>query len=257
MNKQQLWLTYLNFIETWRLIVAGTDQGEIYEFDGLLVTDSGLSFANFNVAFVQRPLREAEDTIERLRAHFASRELPALVCFPPGVDERTESLLSRRGYQPAKPLSGMALAPIAPPAQGASGLEVRLVQDDGELARFHETAEAGFGIPLKLLQQLLSARLRDQPNVSLFLGYAGGQPVCTACLVASVPVAGVYWVATRPDFRRRGFGTAISWHAIQTGQALGCEIATLQASAMGRPVYERMGFRKTADFHRYRINPGP
>lgn len=253
MDEHILWLTNVNYFETWRLIVEGSDLSEIHEFDGLLMTDCGLPFAFFNVAFVQRQLSKPEDSIGRALSHYAGRNLPALICFPPGVDEISETLVTSRGYPLANPHPGMTLYPIPPPSKELANLEVRTIHNDKELALFQATAEAGFGMPLSLPQRLLSSRFRDHPNVSMFLGYVEEKPVCTSCLVVSGTIAGVYWVSTLPDFRRRGFGMAMSWHAVQAGQALGCEIATLQASAMGRPVYERMGFNVTTDFRRYLV----
>lgn len=256
MDAYKLWLTNINYYETWRLMVEGSDLSEILEFDGLMLTDCGIPFAFFNVAFVQRPLKKPEESLERALSHFASRNLPALICFPPGVDEITETLVSGQGYQLANPHPGMSLYPIPRPSDKPIDLEIRTVQNDEELALFQITAEAGFGMPFSLPQHLLSPRFRDHPNVSMFLGYVENKPVCTSILVVSGPIAGVYWVSTLPDYRRRGFGTAMSWHAVTTGHALGCEIATLQASIMGRPVYEKMGFKVTTDFQRYQVFAG-
>jgi len=254
MDENIIRLTNVNYYETWRLIVEGSDISEIHEYDGLLITDCGLPFAFFNVAFVQRPLSKPDESIERVISHFTKRNIPALICFPPGVDEATERLVKGRGYQIAKPHPGMTLHPIPGPAKQPAELEVRTVQSENELHLFQATAEAGFGMPLSLPQRFLSSRFRDHPNVTMFLGYIDEKPVCTSCLVVSGPIAGVYWVSTLPKFRRRGYGMAMSWHAIKTGKTLGCETATLQASAMGRPVYEKMGFGITTDFRRYQVN---
>lgn len=255
MDKHQLWLTNINYYETWRLMVEGSDSSEIHEFDGLLITDCGIPFAFFNVAFVQRPLKRAEESIDRALMHFAERNLPALICFPPGVDDDAEAIMVSRAYEFAKPHPGMSLYPIPQPYDAPDNLEIMAVKDDRELERFQSTAEAGFGMPFSLPQRLLSTRFRDHPNVWMFLGYVDEKPVCTSILAASGPIAGVYWVSTLPDYRHRGYGTAMSWHAVKMGQELGCKIATLQASAMGRPVYEQMGFRVTMDFRRYQVNP--
>ncbi len=54
-------------------------------------------------------------------------------------------------------------------------------------------------------------------------------------------------VATIEAARGRGYGTAMTWAAIADA-APGVEIAVLQASALGRPVYERMGFRMVVEY---------
>jgi predicted acetyltransferase len=55
-------------------------------------------------------------------------------------------------------------------------------------------------------------------------------------------VAGIAWVGTIPECRNRGFGEAVTWAAVREGLRRGACFANLQASPMGRPIYERMGF---------------
>ena len=63
-------------------------------------------------------------------------------------------------------------------------------------------------------------------------------------------VLGVFNVATVPGARGRGVGRAVTLAALRDGAAAGCRMAVLQASEMGHPVYERLGFR---DFGAYDI----
>ena len=82
----------------------------------------------------------------------------------------------------------------------------------------------------------------------LYLGCVDGEPVCTSAVVATGAIAGIYWVATLEKYRGRGLGEAITWESVKGGIALGCGIASLQASVLGQPVYERMGFRTPFDY---------
>jgi predicted acetyltransferase len=78
-----------------------------------------------------------------------------------------------------------------------------------------------------------------------------GEPVASSTLVYGGRVAGVHNVATLPEARRRGFGEALTWHAMARGASFGCDMAALQASQMGRPVYERMGFRLVSQYRTF------
>lgn len=251
MEKHRLHWANTNYFETWRLIVEGSDLSEILEYDGLLITDCGYPFAFFNIAFVHRPLRRTEESYERALRHFTERHLPSIICFPPGLDNNTETFVTSLGHNPAAPHPGMTLFPIPKPTDTSHELEIRSVTDDKDLELFQATAEAAFNMPFSLPQHLLKTRFRDHPAVSMFLGFVDDNPVCTSCLVTAGSVAGVYWVSTLPDYRHRGYGTTMSWHAISAGEELGCDMATLQASVMGRPVYEKMGFKVAANFRRY------
>jgi GNAT superfamily N-acetyltransferase len=245
--------TRVNYFEGWRLIVEGSDQSEVLEFDGLLVTNCGLAVPFFNVAFVQRPLRSPEESIDRVLRYFEERGLPFLICIPPKLDPDTEALIAGRHFRLADPHPGMTLSPIPSLPESPQELDIRAVMTDSELEDFQTTAELGFGMPPSLTQQLASQRFRDHPAVSMFVGYVEGRPASTSCLIRTGGVAGVYWVSTREEFRGRGFGAAISAHAVRVGQSFGCDVATLQASPMGRPIYERMGFEVTDDYRNYEV----
>jgi ribosomal protein S18 acetylase RimI-like enzyme len=90
--------------------------------------------------------------------------------------------------------------------------------------------------------------LLAQPNVRMYAGLVAGSVTATSLLVTTGPVAGIYWVATLEAARRRGFGEALTWAAVAGGQRAGCSVASLQASALGQPVYARVGFAHVLDY---------
>ena len=53
----------------------------------------------------------------------------------------------------------------------------------------------------------------------------------------------IWWVATVPEARGRGLAQGLMRRALADGRARGCEVSTLQATKLGRPVYERLGYR--------------
>jgi GNAT superfamily N-acetyltransferase len=55
---------------------------------------------------------------------------------------------------------------------------------------------------------------------------------------------GIYWVGTMPDARGRGVATGLMRQALLEARERGCETTSLQATAMGRPVYRRLGYRE-------------
>ena len=55
-------------------------------------------------------------------------------------------------------------------------------------------------------------------------------------------VAGVYYVGTVEQARRRGLGDALTRMAARAGLEMGAEAAWLGASEMGAGLYRRIGF---------------
>jgi len=53
----------------------------------------------------------------------------------------------------------------------------------------------------------------------------------------------IWWVATVPSARGRGLSSAMMKRALADGRERGCEVSTLQATKLGRPVYARLGYR--------------
>jgi GNAT superfamily N-acetyltransferase len=78
------------------------------------------------------------------------------------------------------------------------------------------------------------------------VGYWRGQPVTTSILFRGAGVAGIYGVSTRPEARGRGFGGAITLRALLSAREGGERYAALFASALGAPVYRRLGLRETS-----------
>lgn len=78
-----------------------------------------------------------------------------------------------------------------------------------------------------------------------------GVPACCSAIIQTGEVAGIYWVSTLAAHRTLGLGAAITAHAVNEGLARGAKTVCLQASAMGFPVYERIGFSHPRTYLRF------
>jgi GNAT superfamily N-acetyltransferase len=85
----------------------------------------------------------------------------------------------------------------------------------------------------------------------LFVGYVEDEPACCSLLLITGDWAGIYWVGSLERYRRRGFGAAVTAHAVNAGLAAGCRSATLQASKLGEPVYRGLGFTTVRQYLRF------
>jgi predicted acetyltransferase len=85
----------------------------------------------------------------------------------------------------------------------------------------------------------------------VYVGYANGAPVVSGLGWRTGRTIGVYAIATLPKARRRGYAAAMTARVVTDGLANGCDLAALQASELGRPIYERLGFRVDVRYTAY------
>ena len=133
------------------------------------------------------------------------------------------------------------------------GLQVRRVRDDqGRRDYLEVTAEAyaTFQQPREMTEETFAAleSLRA-PHIQGFVGYLDGAPVAAAALYLTHGVAGIGWVGTVSAHRGHRYAEAVTWAAVREGFKRGAIFANLQASPLGRPVYERMGFITPTRYH--------
>jgi ribosomal protein S18 acetylase RimI-like enzyme len=74
------------------------------------------------------------------------------------------------------------------------------------------------------------------------VGFLDNQPVTSASLLLAGGIASVYNVSTPEPLRRQGFGSAITYAALQEAQKQGYQSAFIWSSPMGRGVYSKLGF---------------
>lgn len=232
-------------------LMAGACGGDVLERDGVLAIASGAPVASLNVAFVTRELPNPKAALAQAADFFDARRLPFVVRVREGTDPESEQAATSMGMPYSDTIPGMALHPI-PFAPPAIDLEIRTVEDIETLSLFRGVLAAGFGMPLSIAEKLVTPGWLAQEAFELYVGFVDGVAAATSTLVPTPPTAGVYNVATLDRFRRRGIGLAMTWHCLSRGMALGCHLGALQASSMGRPVYERMGFRTVAPYRTFR-----
>ena len=156
--------------------------------------------------------------------------------------------LSRLGEFP-----GMALSldrPVEVPAPRVDGLVVRRVADEADLDRWAalQRVSLDLGDVATAAWREVHARAGFGEEVPLRTSIALVDDVAvgSSALFVAAGVAGIYNVCTHPGYRGRGIGRHMTALVAEEGRALGYRVAVLGASAMGDPVYRRMGFREVS-----------
>ena len=79
-------------------------------------------------------------------------------------------------------------------------------------------------------------------------GFLGDRLVAGSIVVTTPPIAGIYAVFCESGYRRRGFGTAVTWAAVKTGKEDGAHRFFLGATEMAFAMYKRMGFNPVSEY---------
>jgi GNAT superfamily N-acetyltransferase len=244
-------LEHENMREWLRISFAQVPGALIESTAELGIYATGLPVALFNQVVTDDGAAAADLTtaIERLRV----RGAPFYPCLRRGQDDALRPVLEGLGLPlDDGTLPGMALHPIPPDLPTtADGLAIRAVDDGAGLRDHAIAAAAGFGMPGSIVTAFIGEELWTRPGATVYVGYAAGEPVSTGFSIRTGRTVGVYTIATAPYARGRGFGAAITGRVVADGAAAGCDVATLQASSMGRPIYERMGFRLVQEYDMY------
>lgn len=89
----------------------------------------------------------------------------------------------------------------------------------------------------------------DAPGqLTRFAAFSDGEIVGTSELFVHEGIAGIYLVTTQESHRCRGIGTALTHAACMAGLERGLDVATLQATSSGYPVYKKLGFEDVASY---------
>jgi len=241
----------LNMFESFRILARVADEGEVREAGGVLIAATGLPMAMFNVAFVTRPLRRPEQQLAATVAYFDGRDLPFIIRIREGLDTAPDAVLTGMGLPFRDSVPAMVLDDAGARGSFAEGLSIVAATTDRVREEHLAVNGEAYGMSREAALILLPHAALDELDEELYVGYMGGVPVGASALVVTPGVAGVYNVATVPSLRRRGLGAAMTWHAIRRGHERGCTMATLQASEMGRHVYEQMGFRHVGGYRTF------
>jgi GNAT superfamily N-acetyltransferase len=247
-------LAHASFLATFRKLAEHCAGGATREADGLFAFVTGLPVSLFNGCIVTEPVATAavEEVLEWTQEHGVPYRLwivDELLDRLAGVLERHELEL-----QP-DPYPGMVLHPVPEAPAPAAGIEV-LPREESTTEEAVQIA-IGSGMGEDLARRLYDGSFADDPDVQVFVGRLEGKPVGTSTALHGGGAGGVVAVGTLPDARRRGVGTALSWAAVDAARRWGFDSVVLQASRMGRPVYEAMGFRTVVTYADFRGPAGP
>lgn len=149
---------------------------------------------------------------------------------------KSHELLESRGFTQTFEQVGMSL-PLTDRFPKPERLDFRLVSNPYDARTWAGLYPEAFGY--RIGENILD---HTREEVSYFLVYFQDRPIGAAIIHYTGKVAGIHGVGVIPEMRRNGFAEEIMRFTLNKALEAGAEYATLQASAMGKGLYDKLGF---------------
>jgi GNAT superfamily N-acetyltransferase len=245
---------HLNLVDSSRQLF-GLDAGAVVEAGPGYVLCAG-SHSNpiiSNAVFRTDDGLDANELLARAGEFFGGRGRGFSVWARDGLpeDRDLQATAATAGLQAVYAMPEMVLKGPLPPAPIPAGAELRQLRSEDEVGAYWKVAAASYaslGFPPDVFDYYQDRAGLLADNVGAFIAYLDGEPVSIAMTIVSHRVAGIYWVGSLEAARGRGLGRAVTAAATNSGFELGADVASLQASHMGRPIYAAMGFETVFDY---------
>ncbi len=242
-------------VAAWRNRVGHLEAHLLRTDDGVVTCLSNLPDEELNVALIERAPEDALGALSRsewlFKAHGHAFGVEVEEARHPSVDRAVRTLGLTVGI--ARPAMAIRVADLPEPVL-PTGVEIHSVTETGELPAMADLEVRVFGTRREVAERLLGAGMLRVAGVRLSLATLDGASAGFAWTSSHEGAVGVFGVGTVPELRRRGLGTAVTSFAIH--DAPGVDLAWLQPTSMGRPLYASMGFEAVAEW-RVWVRPGP
>lgn len=251
-----------NLDEAWGLL-RSVASVEVDDSHNMTRVATGIPIGMWNCVVHTRLEPETADRqIQNTIAYFESRHLPmewyvGPAATPADLGERLKAQgLVHEGDSP-----GMAvdLTKLNEGLAVPSGLEIRRVEDVGSLRNFLHILATVFAFPDSCQKPVFDVESSlgfapDSPY-QRYIGLLKRKPVATSAVYLLSGVVGVYWVATLPEERGKGIGSAMTLFPLQEARSSGYRVGILHSSSKGLGVYRRLGFKELCKIGFYAWEP--
>jgi ribosomal protein S18 acetylase RimI-like enzyme len=214
-----------------------------------------------NGAFRRDDSVDADDLIARAKEFFAARGRGFSVWVRGGQEEDRDLVAAAEtaGFQLVYEMPEMTLGEKLTPPELPSGAELRKLTALEQATDFWQVATTSYssiGFPPEVFAGYTNHAGLLAENVVAFVALLDSEPVSIAMTMASHGVAGIYWVGSLEQARGKGLGRAVTVAATNAGFDLDADVASLQASPMGKPIYLELGYETAFEYQMW-MSPTP
>ena len=225
----------------YRLVGRGSEGASTLERDGLVaaLVPAATARSVVNAVVYEHPGGVA-DAYDDLATAYEGIGANWTVWVHYGDTEAAALLESKGHVLDAAPEAMAADLEATPPARPEPGA----LEDwtaDGDLADVGAINDLAYGYGGDWFSRALTRLPEDA--VHIYVAHRDGEAVGCAATADTAANTEVQMVAVLPEARGQGLSGKLIAHALADAVERGIETSTLVATRLGRPVYERLGFR--------------
>lgn len=252
-----MWERFLGGLRQWlRLVGRASPGARVLDRDGVTaaVVPAARERSVVNSVLYDDAARlaEAYDEVEAAYAEIGA----AWTVWVPSTDEGARAALHRAGHvlDAAPPVMAVDLREIERPPAGA-------LEDwtaDGDVRQVGPLNDRSYAFGTDSFTRAFAGMPPDE--LTTYLARIDGRAVGCLMIVDHDGNADVEMVAVVPEARGHGIAGKLLAHALADAAERGLETSTLLSTRLGRPVYERLGYREFGTLHmweRRRADPPP
>lgn len=217
--------------------------------DGDLLYSASRSAPFLNGVFRVGPGHDPAVLIDRAMQYYADRGAGFMVFVAPDDPSLAHAAIDAGLVEIVPSYPEMICSAPLPEREA----DVRPVTDLDAAAEYWRICDAAYpsiGVPPGTFTETFAPAMLLRDGVEACLVYGGDQALACASIWMAEGVGMVGWVAALPEARGHGLAAAATVWATNRAFALGADIAALQASVMGEPLYRRLGYEEA---YAYRI----
>ena len=251
-----------NYIIAWQEItkVFGyPDTNQLFGIKGFL---TGIPYMMMNSLF-DGPESITNESISNVIQYFKNKNLPMMWFISQiGIERGIDKILDDLGIEQAKmQVPGMAvdLLKIDPNMlkKKKSKHDITHIKEEMDTETYTRIFMESFEVDLNIRGSMESftAEFTKFPNACHFLAKIDSKIVACASVIYTAGVAGIYHVATLPNYRGRGLAESLTSACMLDALNGGYQYSILHSSSKGHSVYEKLGYTDYFIFKRYLLRP--
>ena len=246
-----------NYLQSIRIHAGFQSPCEVHDRDGILLVAGATDFPGsyWNAAARDSTSVDPGKLAQAARAFFGNKKRMYTFSVIEKQDNDLEEYLLDNEYEARFEIPCMSVTKPLPARAVPEGVRIETMKTPKHLKDFVEVsvlAYAMLGMPEVHTRAMFTKpeALLDK-NILGYIAYRGDEPLATSVALMTGECGGLYWIGTRPNAQRLGLGALLTVYSANAAFDAGAKVVTLQASKLGEPVYQRLGFVTYDKLRRY------